>query len=550
MDQQKYEDCIAQIALMPQSKREPAIAKLSNDTKKDGRTKGGVKKDVDALLKVGAALARAEGTYVEVSEEAFAEEFVRTQASAFKYNANRKAWMRWNGHKWEVDEKLRSKRAMQEMAHAVRKKEDTQDADRQALGRAAFSKNALEAATSHPDISIEEHELDALPDLLNTPDGVYNLKTGERAENDPTLLMSCSTTVSPEFKMKTPAFDTFLRETFAGNEETIRFVQMRLGYGITGHVIHEDFDFWYGDGGNGKGTLMNCVTNILGDYHKTAAETAFIADDKGRAEHSTELADLRGARLVTVSETAEGQKFKTSRIKQITGRDTAIKARFMRKDFFQYWPQFKLFIISNSAPTIDVVDDAMRRRLHVTHFKRKPPKVDPHLKDNLRVEYAGILAWLINGARLAMAEGFNYRPEEIRNDTQALLGEQDVFSRFWDVCIEEHPDGRLSRKDIREMFPHWADEADAAQQELKLGELTAQLDRKFGGRHGWAKRDKNGLLVLHGYRFTEPMVALKAAHDRKQIEQNRVWTTSPQGPGEDRPAKKGKMTENEQTKTK
>jgi putative DNA primase/helicase len=101
--------------------------------------------------------------------------------------------------------------------------------------------------------------------------------------------------------------------------------------------------------------MMNTVADILGDYHCTAAiETFTITKNE---QHPTELAMLRGARLVTASETEEGQHWAESRIKKHTG-DDKISARFMRQDFFEYAPQFKL--IGGAPP--HVFDTAPPRR--------------------------------------------------------------------------------------------------------------------------------------------------------------------------------------------
>jgi putative DNA primase/helicase len=52
------------------------------------------------------------------------------------------------------------------------------------------------------------------------------------------------------------------------------------------------------------------------------------------------VAALRGARLVTATETEEGRRWAESRIKALTGGDK-IAARFMRQDFFEFQPMFK-----------------------------------------------------------------------------------------------------------------------------------------------------------------------------------------------------------------
>ena len=155
--------------------------------------------------------------------------------------------------------------------------------------------------------------------------------------------------------------------------ELQRFLQQMAGYCLTGDISEHALFFVYGTGGNGKGVFLNTVAGILGDYAATAAMDTFTASQGDR--HPTDLAMLRGARLVTAAETEEGRAWAESRIKQLTGGDP-ITARFMRQDFFTFQPAFKLVIVGNHKPVLRNVDEAARRRFNIIPFTRKPPKPD------------------------------------------------------------------------------------------------------------------------------------------------------------------------------
>src|SRR5581483_2531411 len=114
-----------------------------------------------------------------------------------------------------------------------------------------------------------------------------------------------------------------------------------VGYSLTGAILEHALFFLYGTGANGKSTFLNAVTGCVGDYHRTAAIETFTASTTER--HPTDLAALRGARLVTAVETEEGRRWAEAKIKSLTGGDP-ISARFMHKDFFEFVPKFKLII--------------------------------------------------------------------------------------------------------------------------------------------------------------------------------------------------------------
>jgi putative DNA primase/helicase len=120
----------------------------------------------------------------------------------------------------------------------------------------------------------------------------------------------------------------------------------------------------------------------------------FTASNSDR--HPTDLAMLRGARVVTAQETEEGRRWAEARIKALTGGDP-ITARFVRRDFFTYTPQFKLVIVGNDKPLLRSVGDAERRRFNIVPFTHKPTKPDPELPGKLRDEWPAILRWAIEG---------------------------------------------------------------------------------------------------------------------------------------------------------
>ena len=65
--------------------------------------------------------------------------------------------------------------------------------------------------------------------------------------------------------------------------------------------------FLWGPGGNGKGVFLNTISKILGDYTKQTSSEVFMTSKYDR--HPTELADLKGARMVVGSEVEHNSKW-------------------------------------------------------------------------------------------------------------------------------------------------------------------------------------------------------------------------------------------------
>jgi putative DNA primase/helicase len=166
--------------------------------------------------------------------------------------------------------------------------------------------------------------------------------------------------------------------------------------------------------------------------------------------HSTELAMLQGARLVTASETQAGKRWDEARVKSLTGSDP-ITARFMRQDFFTYTPQFKLLFTGNHKPELRNVDDAVKRRVHFVPFVVKPATVDRDLEEKLRAEWPAILSWLIKGCLAWQRDGLN-PPQAVRATTEEYFRDEDAVGQWLDETCEESPDGFTA---LDELFDSW-----------------------------------------------------------------------------------------------
>jgi putative DNA primase/helicase len=167
--------------------------------------------------------------------------------------------------------------------------------------------------------------------------------------------------------------------------------------------------------------------------------------------HPTDLAMMRGARIVSSSETEEGRAWAETRIKQLTGGDT-ISARFMHQDFFKFRPQFKLVIIGNHKPTLRNVGVATQRRFNIVPFEHQPPVQDLDLETKLRKEAPGILRWLIDGCLDWRKNGL-VRPPVVVKATSEYFAEQDTVN-LW-IADKCEMGGRNLSDTHAKLFESW-----------------------------------------------------------------------------------------------
>ena len=354
----------------------------------------------------------------EPSEDAFARAFTRKYGGSVKYCHSCGSWFWWTGGRWEKNERKLAFHFFRAITREL------------SGGSARFSKASVAAgaesfARADPAHAVDAAHWDRDPFLLGTPTGTVHLRTGELLEPDPGHAITKLTFCGPE-PGEPSLWLRFLYEATGGDADMIRYLQQVCGYMLTGDTREHALFFLYGPGGNGKSVFLNTLAGILADYATTAAMDTFTASKSDR--HPADLAMLKGARLVSASETEEGRAWAEARIKQLTGGDR-ISARFMRQNFFEFTPEFKLLIVGNHAPVLHNVDEAARRRFNVIPFTFKPEKPDRQLEEKLKAEWPRILTWMIEGCLDWQASGLT-RPEVVRAATEDYFEAQDVMGQW------------------------------------------------------------------------------------------------------------------------
>jgi putative DNA primase/helicase len=410
-------------------------------------------------------------------------------------------WGRWqifNGIRWHPDETLHAFDMVRQSCRATARACDKPKTSN--LIASAKTVAAVERlARSDRRIAATSDQWDVDPWLFNTPGGVVDLRDGRMRPHWQENYITKVAGVTPDFEMLTPVWSKFLATSCGGNQELVAFLQRVSGYALTGLTSEHALFFIYGTGANGKSTFINALVGCCGDYHRTSAIETFTASATER--HPTDLAALRGARLVTAVETEEGRRWAESKIKSLTGGDR-IAARFMRQDFFEFTPAFKLVIAGNHKPGLRSVDEAIRRRFHLIPFTvTVPPGLrDETLADRLREEWPGILAWAIRGCLDWQQSGLA-PPECVRAATAAYLEEEDVLAAWIDEECDIDPNACESTNALYFAWKRYADRSGEFAGNLK--KFRQKLEDRAEAVGLRAGRGGDGLRGFYGLRLTK-----------------------------------------------
>jgi putative DNA primase/helicase len=330
-------------------------------------------------------------------------------------------------------------------------------------------------------LAVEDSRLDADPWLLNVENGTIDLKTGRRERHDPRDLLTKIAPVRADRSAKCPLFKKFLKR-ITGDDAALRaFIQKAVGYSLTGITSEQVFFFVHGKSGkNGKSTLVNLIRDMLGDYGiHTPTDTLLTKQYDNNIP--ADLARLDGLRMVTAIEANFNRHLDEAKIKAMTGGEPIV-ARFMRQNYFQFVPVFKLWLVANDRPRVRGTDEAFWRRVRVIPLTIKIPEAerDPNLPAELRAELPGILAWAVRGCRKSQREGLA-QPAIVRSATTGWQQEMDHVKKFVAEQVEIVPGFKIASSQLIDRYKNWC--VLHGEHPLTVQDLKAKLQESFDITH-------------------------------------------------------------------
>ena len=410
--------------------------------------------------------APADAPVGDLSDMGNARRLIVRHGSKIRYCHAYGKWLVWDGTRWQIDDtgaimRLAKETVLGMYADAAGIAGDGQRAAFVKWALASQSRARLEnmiaLAKTEPEVSIAPDELDANPWLLNTTTKTINLKEWKFYDHNPADLLTRCIRVPFDPKAKCPTWERFVTRIMNGDAELVAYLQRALGYTLTGDVSEQCLFFMFGSGRNGKSTFVEVIMSLMGEYMaKTPSDTLM---QKDRSGVSNDVARLAGKRLVVSSETDEGQRLSEQKIKDIVGGDR-VSARFLHQEFFEFSPQFKLWMYGNHKPGIRGTDYGVWRRIRLIPFTVTitDEERDPNLRAKLEDELPGILNWAILGLR-AWSSGGLGDPIAVADATAEYRAEMDVLGTFIDEACVVKLDTWCTSSNLYEAYTTWCNEA-------------------------------------------------------------------------------------------
>lgn len=370
-----------------------------------------------------------------------AEYFTETFGKELVFVPEWNMWVGWDGKKWVKRAELTAQEKAKQLADINRAKVDEYRSNK------THDDNLLKAMDAHAKKMRSERGISNMiklarssalqkanvfdndPMLFNCANGVFDMRTQTLYPHSSKYYCTNISSVNYVKGAECPKWSAFLDKVLPG--EVRDFLQMAVGMAAVGKVYEEAMIFMIGTGSNGKSTIANILSAVFGDYSLTLQPDVIKATRDGKTP--CDFAEVRGKRMVFISETEEGDRFSTQALKRLTSNEKQ-SARRLYSQPEEFDPSHTVFYSTNHKPRIGSGDHGTWRRIKNVPFEYKftdAEKITSFAQDVITFEGEGVLAWVMEGARMFIENGMKLKtPEIVQAATDDYRENEDMIAQF------------------------------------------------------------------------------------------------------------------------
>lgn len=329
-----------------------------------------------------------------------------------------------------------------------------------AFGSSIGVNNIINYAQSYRDFTISEKQLDTHDDLLAAGNGIINLRTGELLPFDRQYYITRRTDINYNLDAPEPEeFLKFIHDTSCGIQEWVDYMQLVLGYCITGCTNQEAFFVFHGaTGQNGKSTLIDLLCDMF-PQHITKMNKVALSESKNNTELNSPLAQVKNYRMVITDENEGKRQLDEELVRGIaSGSSPKVRDLFEKSDS-NNTVRYKIVFCGNFVPKFNWRLNANMRRLCLIPFNNTIPngKEDNLLQKKLLKEKEEILAWIVKGAMRSFKGSVKDRPPVVAEYTDALMYQEDSIYAFSqeEIIVTDNPENTIQATELFARYNDW-----------------------------------------------------------------------------------------------
>ncbi|MFM9966051.1 MAG: phage/plasmid primase, P4 family [Planctomycetaceae bacterium] len=366
-------------------------------------------------------------------------------------------WYRWNGRYWEfaADLKLEMLRMLQSSTERDLSTQFMSATEMNIAAKTVVKKKGLRLPVFIEGDSIEPRHAIVLRN------GVIDLSEMLRTEqlpvlqpHDPRLFATSSLPYDYSPQAECPLWLETLDDICPRLDDADRRIQIvQEFFGdclMPWDMSFETFAIFVGNGGNGKSTILNGLTHVLGTENVSNVLLEGFTKDAHLFELSGKLANV-------ASEIHRLPRVEEATLKAlVSGEPRQVDRKYKRP--VTMFPTAKLVFGTNHLPPFSDTSHGLWRRMLLVPFRRRfvGELCELARKQRILDELPGILVWALKGALRLMSQGgfsqcvvCDRARDEYRHDS-------DVFLQFVDECCELVPDHDILTRDLYAAYREFA----------------------------------------------------------------------------------------------
>lgn len=446
-----------------------------------------------------------------------AERMLDQYANELMYVPELGSWYCWTGIYWrkasDVEIEFRAKQTIMRLPNEAEQNANSAEFFAFcAISQAArMVRNMVQLATSDPRVMVPVSELDKHSHLIGVRNGVVDLTSGHLMPADPKhrITKVCGCDYVPG--ATAPLFEQTIRDVFNDEPDMVDYFWRSIGYAAMGRPTEDILYIPFGNGANGKSTVLGTIRRAFGGYAKAADAGSFISESKGGSAGGAreDLVRLKGARFVYVNEPDENGELREGAVKSMTGGD-AIPARGVySKDSVEIIPTWVVFMPTNHKPIIKGSDNGIWRRIVLLPFTRdfdgdKTVVKDPKREEKLISEMTGVLNWIVQGAIQYQRKGL-VAPRTVAAAREQYRTQMDLLAEWLEECCDVGPEFREESKRLWLSWEQFAKNRGIIQYVKSSVALGRRLDARFSAVKGsGGARLRTGIRLKPDFPGIEP----------------------------------------------
>lgn len=406
--------------------------------------------------------------HTPLTHGSFAEYVIKKSNGSLKYVLNTKKWMQisreglWIG---VTDDEV--KKIIRDTLLLAIKEVELQSLNDEyrnsfrsslkASNTASFLNGTYSLLSTQDDVHVYPDQFDSNIYLVGLKDGMcYDLEKSEVRRIEPSDYLTKCLGTHYDQAATCELWEKCMEEWTCGDQELKKYLQIFCGYCLSGETTQQCINFMHGNGANGKSVFQSVILKMMNHYGVTVDASTLMDSKRTAGAASSDIARLKGARVVISTELPASRSFNEELLKSITGGDKIV-TRHLYGSEFEFVPQLKLFIVGNHTPVIRSTDNGIWRRMKLVPFDAEIKVKDPCLQVKLFEELSGIFNWMIEGWSIYKKKGSIDIPESIQNASKEYREDMDIMGSWISECLLDDADGRVQSSVLYACYKQWCE---------------------------------------------------------------------------------------------